>query len=102
MGQRIEQCGLARIGVANQGHCGQRDSLAPLPLLGADALYLLKLAFDVADAPVNLSAVSLKLGFTRSAGADSAPQLRHFNASSAEARKQVFKLRQFHLKLAFT
>ncbi len=56
----------------------------------------------MANAPVDLAAVGLELGFARSAGADSAAQLRHFHAPSGQSRQHIFELRQFHLQLAFT
>src|SRR5216110_3798028 len=53
------------------------------------------------DAAVNFPAVRLKLSFTRTAGANSAPELRHFHSAASKTRQQIFQLRQFHLQLAF-
>src|SRR6202022_683408 len=38
----------------------------------------------------------------RSASADAAAELRHFDAAPCQPRKHVFELCQFHLQLAFT
>ena len=57
---------------------------------------------DVPDAAVNFPAVGFELGFTRTACADAAAQLRHLNSAPAQPRQHIFELRQFHLQLAFT
>ena len=57
--------------------------------------------FYVPDAPRYLSPVGFELGFTGTAGANAAAQLRHLNAVSGQARHHVLQLRQLHLQLAF-
>jgi len=56
----------------------------------------------MADAPVDLAAVGLKLCFTGAARSDAAAELRHLDASPGQPRQQVLQLREFHLQLAFT
>src|SRR5271165_291391 len=56
----------------------------------------------MANAPINFAAVGLQLGFTGTAGADTAAELRHLRASASQPGQQVFQLRELNLKLAFT
>ena len=53
------------------------------------------------DALLNAAAIGFKLGFSWSAGADAATELRHGFAAPGEAGEHVFELRQLHLQLAF-
>ena len=99
--QRIEQCGLARIGVAHQRDRCHRHRLPPRPLLRPHSSHIFYLLFHMPDAPVNLPAVGFELGFTWAPGPDAAAQLRHFYSAPAQTRQHVLQLRQFHLQLAF-
>ena len=102
VGQRIEERGLASVGVADQGDHRNRDAFAPLALLSTNAAHVLDLFLDVLDAAMNLAAVGFKLGFARSAGANAAAELRHLRTPAGKPRQHVLKLRQFNLELAFT
>ena len=68
----------------------------------AHTAYFFHLLLDVANAAEDFSAIGLKLGFTGSACADAAAELRHFYAASGKAGQHVFKLCQLHLQLTFT
>jgi hypothetical protein len=60
------------------------------------------LLLDVPHAAVNLPPVGLELSLARSASANAAAKLRHFDAAARQPWKQIFKLGQFDLQLAFT
>ena len=45
--------------------------------------------------------IGFKLGFTGTARADAAAELRHLHAAPGQTRQHVLQLRQFHLQLAF-
>ena len=98
----IEKRGLASIGVSDQGDDRNRDAFTALALLSTNAAHFLDLSLDVLDAAMNLAAVGFKLGFTRSAGANAAAELRHLHTTAAKPRQHVLKLRKLNLELAFT
>src|SRR5262249_35830362 len=45
--------------------------------------------------------IRLQLRFAGTSGADAAAQLRHLDASTSQARQEIFKLGQFYLQLTF-
>ena len=106
-GQPVEQAGLARVGVARDGH-RRHLAAAPLPALDLPAhRHLGDLAAQLGDARPDPAPVSLDLGFTGPAGADAAaaghpaaglPGQRLTPA--AQPRQQVLQLRQLDLRLA--
>ncbi len=99
--QRVEQRRLARIRVAHQRHGRDRRRLAPLPLLRSNAPDIFYLLLYVAHAPRNLAAIGFQLGFTGTARANAAAQLRHLHAVPGQPRHHVLQLRQLDLQLAF-
>ena len=99
-GQPVEERALAGVGVAHQGHSRNRNGLAPLALLTANALHRVEIDLQLVDAPLNLAPIGFELRFAGPARADAAAKLRHGFASAGEARQHVFELRQLHLQLA--
>ena len=97
----IEEGAFAGSGIADEGDHGDRDCLAALPLLMADAADRVELGLDVVDAKVDLAAIRLELRFTRATGSDTAAKLGHGATSSGEAGQLVFELRKLHLELPF-
>ncbi len=102
LGQRIEQGGFARVGVAHQGYRGDRNRFAPLPLLRPDPAHIFDLLLHMPNAAIDFSPVGFKLSFSRTAGADTAAELRHLDAPATQPRQHVLKLCQLHLQLTFT
>jgi hypothetical protein len=100
LGEGIEEGALAGVGVADEGDHGDRDCLAALPLLVADAADGVELGLDLVDAKVDLAAIGLELGFARAAGSDATTKLRHGATASGEAGQLVFELGEFYLELA--
>ena len=100
LGEGIEEGALAGVGIADEGDHGDRDCLAALPLLMADAADGVELGLDVVDAKVDLAAIGLELGFARAAGSDAAAKLRHGATASGQAGQLVFELCEFYLELA--
>jgi hypothetical protein len=100
-GESIEESALAGVGIADKRDHWHRDCLAALPLLMADAADSVELGLDVVEAQVDLAAIGLKLGFTRTTGSDAAAKLRHGASASGQARQLVFELCEFYLQLTF-
>ena len=100
LGERIEKGALASVGVADEGDHRDRDRLAALPLLMADAANGVKLSLDLVDAKVDLAAIGLELGFPRAARSDAAAKLRHGATASRQTRQLVLELCEFYLELA--
>jgi hypothetical protein len=101
LGEGIEEGALTGVGIADEGDHGDRDCLAALPLLMADAADGVELGLDVVDPKVDLAAIGLELSFARAPGSDAAAKLRHSATASGEAGQLVFELREFYLELAF-
>src|SRR6266568_6467980 len=101
-GERVEQSGLAGIGVADEGDDRNRNAFAALALLRADAAHILDLLFDVLDAAMDFAAIGFELRFAGASGADAAAKLGHLRTSSAEAGEHVFELSKLDLELTFT
>ena len=97
----IEEGALAGINIADEGDYRDRDCLAALPLLMADAADGVELGLDVVDAKVDFAAIGLKLGFAWASRSDASAELRHGATASRKARELVFKLGQFYLELPF-
>jgi hypothetical protein len=102
LGEGIEEGALAGVGVADERDHRDRDCLATLTLLMADAADGVELGLDMVEAKVDFAAIGLELRFARAAGSDAATKLRHGATASGEARQLVFELREFYLELAFT
>src|SRR5690606_22251572 len=100
-GQRIEQRGLARVGVAHQGHQGHIRATSPAPRLLALAANLLQALLDLADANAQQATVGFQLGFTRATQADTAFLALQVGPAAHQTRAHVFQLSQFDLQLAF-
>src|SRR5581483_1905282 len=100
--QRIKQRGLSRVGIPDECDCGYRNRLAALALLGPNAPNVFDLLFDVANAPVDFSAIGFQLSFARTSGTDAAAELHHFQTAPGQTRQQIFQLRKFDLQLSFT
>jgi hypothetical protein len=101
LGESIEEGALAGVRVADEGDYRDRDCLAALPLLMADATHGVELSLDVVDTKVNLATISLELGFARAPGPDASAKLRHGATASGEAGQLVFELCEFDLELPF-
>src|SRR6185437_6606183 len=86
VGERVKQSGFTGIGVSHECNGFHRHRFPPLTLLGADAANAVELSLDVTHAAIDFSTVSFELGLTRSAGADSAAELRHLRAASGKSR----------------
>ena len=100
-GERVEQGGFAGIGVADERDGRHGDGLAAAALLPANPAHGFQLLLDAVQPDVDLAAVGLQLGFTRSASADAAAGLGHGLAASGQSRQLIFQLRQFDLQLTF-
>ena len=99
--ESVEERALTGIRIADKGDDRDRDCLAALPLLMADAADAVELGLDVVDAEIDLAAIGLELGLARAASSDAAAKLRHSASASGEAGQLVFELREFYLELAF-
>ena len=103
--QSVQQCGLARIRVAGEGHRRQPRALALGAHHLAGALRVLQPAPQRADAIAGEPAVRLDLGLARAPGADAAVHTAgaeplEVRPQPAHAREVVLQLRQLHLELA--
>ena len=98
--ERIEQRGLAGIGIADQRDRGHRH-LAPHMAPGvALPIELLQPRAQRANALGNQAPVGLQLGFARAAQADAALLPLKVGPAPHQARGQMRQLRQFDLQLA--
>jgi hypothetical protein len=102
LGEGIEEGALAGVSVTDEGDYRNRDCLAPLPLLMADATDCVELGLDVIDTQVDLAAIGLELRLARATGSYAAAKLRHGATASRQARQLVLQLCQLYLKLTFT
>ena len=99
-GQRVEQRGLARVGVA-----GQRDRRQLRPLaLGAHRravrAHVAELALERGDAVAGEPAIGLDLRLTGAARSDAAAEALEVRPQAAHAREVVLELGQLDLQLA--
>src|SRR5688572_14524441 len=100
--QRIQQRGLARVGVTDNRDDGQLLARASFtPFLAALAVRF-NLLFETIDAVANTTAISFQFGFTRTAATDTAGETRERGILSRDQSwQQIFQLRQLNLNLAF-
>ena len=107
--ERVEQRALARVGVAHHGDDRDGRFAPPPPVLVTVFLDVDQLALEEGDAPVDLPAVHLQLGFAGAAHAHpaagaaraTAGLARQVRPRSGQARQPVLVLGQFHLDRAF-
>ena len=103
-GDSVEQRGLARVGVAHDGH--HRDLIfhPPLPLGAAHPSHLLQLLLQLVDLPADVPPVRLQLRLTGALGADGraagAALPLQMRPHADEPRQQILVLRQLHLQAA--
>ncbi len=109
-GDGVEQTGLARVGVADQGHARNGVGDPASPLGGPDGVHRRDVLAELGDALVDAPAVGLQLGFTgttqthTTVGATGAATglPRQRQTPPAQSRDQILQLRQLDLGLAFT
>ena len=97
VGQTVEQCRLARVGVTDNCNLGQP---APIPRRAngsPTALQCFQLGFQRGDSALHVAAVGFQFRFARSARSDAAAQTGQFRPLADQARCGVFQLRQLHL-----
>ncbi len=96
----VQQGGLARVGIAHDGH--HRDLVfdAPLPLGGPDPAHVLQLPLQLGYFPAEHPAVGLQLGLPRAAGPDGALLPLQVLPHPQQAGQQVLVLGQLHLEAA--
>ena len=100
-GDGVEQCGLARVGIAHDGHHGYLVLPPTLALGGADAPHLLQFLLQFVDLPPDVPPVRLQLRLTgalradgRTAGAALPFQMR---PHTDQPGQQILILRQLYL-----
>ena len=99
-GQGVQQRGLARIRVADNGNQRQLGLFALAALHGAHLTHLLQITAQLVDAAADVTAVALQLALTGSARADAAAESAHRLAHTRQTRQNVLVLRQLDLQLA--
>ena len=105
--QRVEQRGLAGVGVTRDGDARQMPRPAPRPLDFAGGLHRRQLLADARHVLAQATAVGLDLRFARATQADAAVRTGAATglagqrmAPTAQTRDQVLHLGQRHLRLA--
>ena len=99
-GELVEQGGLARVGIAHDGHHRHLVLDAPLPLGGPHPADLLQLGLQLGDLPADVPAVALQLGLAGAPGADGALLALQVGPHAQQPGQQVFVLGQLHLEPA--
>ena len=104
-GELVEEGGLARVGVAHDGHHRHLVLDAPLPLGGPDPTDLLQLLLQLWNLPADVPAVGLQLGLAGAAGADGrlppeAVWRSRWVHMPSQPGEQVLILGQLHLEAA--
>ena len=100
--QRVEQRGLAGVGVADERERRNRDIDALLPARFALLFELLEPPRQCLDAFAEQSTIGLELRFAGTTIADAAATLAfEVGPAANQARGDVFELRKFHFELAF-
>ena len=105
VGEGVEQGGLARVGVAHNGHHRHLVLLPPVPLDCPDPPDLLEVLGEFGNFSADVAAVGLQLGLTGAAGTDGGfaaggRLTDQVPPHAGEAGQQVFVLGQFHLEAA--
>lgn len=102
MGERVEQGGLAGVGVAHQGNREDAATLPTAALHGATLRQFLQPPLDAFDLDQNHAAIQFQLGFTGAAAhADAALLPFQVGPAAHQASRVMAQLRQLHLQLAF-
>ena len=99
-GELIQQGGLARVGVAHDGHHRHLVLDAPLPLGGPHPADLLQLGLQLGNFPVDVPPVALQLGLAGAAGADGALLALQVGPHAQQPGEQILVLGQLHLEAA--
>ena len=100
VGERVQERGLACVGVPGKSDHRDDALLARLPLECAPLFELAQLALEEADAATRDPAVGLELGLARAACPDAASEALEVLPHAAHARKVVLELGELHLELA--
>ena len=100
VGQRIEQRGFSRVGIAHNGDRHNAVPSAAFPITAALSGDFGKFFFQIVDFSADMTAIGFEFGFTRTARADTAAQTAHGNALAGQTGQHIAKLRQFDLQLA--
>ena len=101
-GDGVEQRGLARVGVAHDGHHGDLVFHPALPLGAPHAAHLLQLCLQLVDFPMDVPPVRLQLRLAGTLGADrslaaGARLPLQMGPHAHQPRQQVLVLCQLHL-----
>ena len=98
--QMVEQSGLACVGITRNGDLRDTARGSGLAAQGTGLGKLRKLFLQCGNFSPHVTSVSLKLGFTRSAGADAAAETGKFDALARQARYVILKLCDLDLQHA--
>ena len=93
-GQRVEQGGLARVGVADDGAGGNRHALAFASLDVALLDDVLELLFQVRNPVAHDAAILLELGFAFAAQRTFSALTRQVRPCPCESRQRIFHARE--------
>jgi len=97
-GELVEQGGLARVGVAHNGHHRHLVLDAPLPLGGPHPADLLQLGLQLGNFPVDVPPVAFQLSLAGAAGADGALLALQVGPHAQQPGQQILVLGQLHLE----
>ena len=92
-GQGVQQRGLARVRVADNGNQRQLGLFALTALHGAHLTHLLQITAQLVDAAADVTAVALQLALTGAARADAAAESAHRLAHTRQTRQNILVLR---------
>ena len=98
-GQGVQQCGLARVRIADNSNQRQLGLFALTALHRTHLPHLLQITAQLVDAAADVTAVALQLALTGSARADAAAETAHRLAHARQTRQNVLVLRQLDLQL---
>jgi len=100
-GQRVEQRGFTRVGIADQRHRHRLITAARATLGAVLTTQLFKSRLERLDALADQTAVGFKLRFTRTTQTDTAFLTLKVSPRTNQPGRQILQLRELHLQLAF-